>query len=96
MVFSYLRQWAMAKQWRIPFLAIVGVIAIIGALLLYKPAFADNGPVGLVILALFLFFGGGFLATWATIAWQSQRQKVYRRRAEALRRGSETREKPSD
>ena len=95
MVLSYLKQWATAKQWRIPFIALVGVTAIIGALLLYKPAFADNGPVGLVLIALILFFGGGFLATWATIAWQSERQKVYRLRAEERRRGSKAHNTPS-
>ena len=61
-----------------------------------QPAFVDKGPVGLVAVDLALFFGGGFLATWATIAWQSERQKVYRRRAEAARkRGSGTRNTPS-
>ncbi len=90
-----LKQWAIGRQWRIPFLALVGVAAVISSLLLYKAAFVDNGPFELVLLDLVLFFGGGFLATWATIAWQSERQKVYRRRAEALRRGSKTRDTSS-
>jgi hypothetical protein len=92
----FLQRWARGKQWRIPFLAMIGVIAVIGSLLLYKPAFVDKGPVGLVAVDLALFFGGGFLATWATIAWQSERHKVYQRRAEARRRGSKTQGKPSD
>ena len=77
-------------------MAVVGVIAVIGSLLLYKPAFVDKGPVGLVALDLVLFFGGGFLATWATIAWQSERRKVYQRRAQARRRGSGTKGTPSE
>ena len=64
----FLQRWARGKQWRIPFLALIGVIAVIGPLLLYKPAFVDKGAVGLVVVDLALFFGGGFLATWATIA----------------------------
>lgn len=82
----FLQRWARGKQWRIPFLAMIGLIAVIGSLLLYKPAFVDKGPVGLVAVDLALFFGGGFLATWATIAWQSERQKVYRRRAAERKR----------
>ena len=82
---GFLNQWARARQWRIPFVAAIGLAALIGSLLLYKAAFVDNGPVGLVAVDLVLFFGGGLLATWATIAWQSERRKVYRRRAEAAR-----------
>jgi hypothetical protein len=52
----------------------------------------DNGPIGLVAVDLVLFLGGGLLASWATITWQSERQQVYRRRPEAARkRGSGTR-----
>ena len=58
----FLQRWARGKQWRIPFLAMIGLIAVIGSLLLYKPAFVDKGPVGLVAVDLALFFGGGFLA----------------------------------
>ena len=95
-VLEYLRRWARGKQWRIPFLALIGVIAVIGSLLLYKPAFVDNGSVGLLVVDLLLFFGGGFLATWATITWQRERQRVYRLRAEAARkRGSGPRGRPS-
>jgi hypothetical protein len=50
----------------------------------------DRGPLVLVAVDLALFFGGGFLATWATIAWHSERQKVHQRRAEARKRGSKT------
>ena len=78
-----LQRWARGRQWRIPFLALVGLAAVIGSLLLYKPAFADDGPAGLVLLDVVLFFGGGALVTWSTIAWQSERREVYRRRAEA-------------
>ena len=81
-----LNRWAMGKQWRIPFVAAIGLIAMIGSLLLFPAAFVDKGPLGLVAVDLLLFFGGGFLATWATIAWQSERQKVYRRRAAERKR----------
>jgi hypothetical protein len=60
---------------------------VIGSLLLYSAAFVDKGSVGLVLLDLLLFFGGGFLVTWATITWQAERREVYRRRAAAGRRG---------
>jgi hypothetical protein len=83
----YLSRWAKGKQWRIPAIALVGLLAVIGSLLLYQAAFVDNGPVGLVAIDLILFFGGGVLVTWATIAWQSERRKVYERRAAARRRG---------
>jgi hypothetical protein len=83
-----LQRWARGRQWRIPFLALIGVIAVIGSLLLYKPAIVDKGPLGLVVLDLALFFGGGFLATWATIAWQAERRKVYQRRATGQATGS--------
>ena len=95
-VLEFLQRWARGKQWRLPFLALVGLCAVIGSLLLYKPAIVDNGPVGLLIADLVLFFGGGFLVTWATIAWQRERQEVYRRRAKAARkRGSGPRGRPS-
>jgi hypothetical protein len=81
-----LNRWARGRQWRIPFLALTGLIAVIGSLLLYKAAFVDKGPVGLVAVDLLLFFGGGFLVTWGTIAWQAERRKVYQRRAEARKR----------
>jgi hypothetical protein len=83
----YLNRWARGKQWRIPFIALLGLAAVIASLLLYKAAFVDKGPVGLVVLDLALFFGGGFLVTWGTIAWQGERRKVYQRRADARRRG---------
>jgi len=84
----YLSRWARGRQWRIPFLALLGLAAVIASLLLYKPAFVDKGSVGLVLLDLALFFGGGFLVTWGTIAWQSERRKVYQRRAaESQKRG---------
>jgi hypothetical protein len=51
---------ARGKQWPIPFLALIGLIAVIGSLLLYKADFVDKGSVGLVVLDLLLFFGGGF------------------------------------
>jgi len=86
---QYLNRWARGRQWRIPFLTLLGLAAVIASLLLYKAAFVDKGPVGLVALDLLLFFGGGFLVTWGTIAWQGERRKVYQRRA-----ASERREKP--
>ena len=93
---GFLNQWARGRQWRIPFVAAIGLAALIGSLLLYKAAFVDNGPIGLVAVDLVLFLGGGLLASWATITWQSERHKVYRRRAEAARkRGSGTRKTPS-
>jgi len=82
-----LNRWARGRQWRIPFLALIGLLAVIGSLLLYQPAFVDKGPAGLVVLDLVLFFGGGFLVTWGTIAWQAERRRVYERRAQARRRG---------
>ncbi|HET9121001.1 MAG TPA: hypothetical protein VFN72_10765, partial [Solirubrobacterales bacterium] len=82
----YLNRWARGKQWRIPFLALLGLAAVIASLLLYKAAFVDDGPFELVVLDLVLFFGGGFLVTWGTIAWQGERRKVYQRRADAQRR----------
>src|SRR5262245_11157349 len=89
---EYLSRWARGRQWRIPFLALIGLIAVIGSLLIYKPAFVDKGSVGLVVLDLALFFGGGILVTWATIAWQRERRKVYQRRAaEARKRGRSSR-----
>ena len=90
------QRWARGKQWRIPSLGLLGVIVVSGSLLLYKPAFVDKGPVGLVAVDLVLFFGGGLLATWATINWQSERRKVYQRRAAQTRkRGSRSRNTPS-
>jgi hypothetical protein len=86
----FLEQWARRKLWPIPLAGVLGVIAVVGSLLLYQPAFVDRGPLVLVAVDLALFFGGGFLATWATIAWHSERQKVWRRRAEARKRGSRT------
>ena len=52
-------------------MAAIGLAGLIGSLLLYKAAFVDNGPLGLVAVDLLLFFGGGLLASWATITWQS-------------------------
>ena len=63
---------------------------MIGSLLLYQAAFVDKGPIGLVVLDLALFFGGGFLATWATVSWHTERQKVWRRKMEARRRAGDT------
>jgi hypothetical protein len=83
-----LSRWARARQWRIPFVAGLGLIAVIGSLLLYPAAFVDKGPVGLVAVDIVLFFGGGLLVTWGTIAWQAERRKVYQRRAESRRRGN--------
>ena len=82
-----LTRWARGRQWRIPFLAVMGLIAVIGSLLLYPTALVDKGSVGLVLLDLLLFFGGGALVTWGTIAWQAERREVYRRRAADVRRG---------
>ena len=90
-----LNRWVRARQWRIPFVALIGLIALIASILLFPAAFVDKGPIGLVALDLVLFFGGGFLTTWATIAWQSERRKVYQRRAEAQRRGSGRKNTPS-
>ena len=78
-----LNRWARGRQWRIPFLALLGLAGVMGSLLLYPAAFVHNGPVGLLALDLVLFFGGGFLVTWGTITWQSERRKVYERRAQA-------------
>ena len=83
-----LNRWARGQQWRIPFLTLLGLAAVIGSILLYPPAFVHKGPAGLLALDLVLFFGGGFLVTWGTIAWQSERRKVYQRRAQAARRRS--------
>ncbi len=90
-----LARWARSRQWRIPFVALVGLMAVIGSLLLYPAAFVHKGSVGLVALDLVLFFAGGFLVTWGTIAWQGERRKVYQRRAEAAKRRSGTRNTPS-
>src|SRR4029077_8761663 len=96
LVIGFLNQWARGRQGRIPFVSAIGLAARIGSLLLYKAAFVDNGPIGLVAADLVLFLGGGLLTSWATITWQSERQKVYRRRAEAARkRGGGTRNTPS-
>jgi hypothetical protein len=92
----FLERWARRNLWPIPLVGVLGVIAVAGSILLYQDAFVDRGPLVLVALDLALFFGGGFLATWATIAWHSERQKVWRRRAEARERGSETHDTPSE
>jgi hypothetical protein len=86
----FLDRWARRKLWPIPLAGALGIIAVAGSLLLYPAAFVDRGPLVLVAVDLALFFGGGFLATWATIAWHSERQKVHQRRAEARKRGSKT------
>jgi hypothetical protein len=82
-------EWARRKLWPIPVAGVLGIAAVGASLLLFKAAFIDNGPIGLIAADLALFFGGGFVATWATINWHNERQKFYaRRRAAGRRRGS--------
>src|SRR5262249_11398904 len=84
-----LDQWARSKVWPIPLAGVLGIAAVAASLLLYKAAFVDKGPLALVVADLALFYGGGFLATWATVSWHNERQKFYeRRRAQGRKRGS--------